>query len=318
MSNIFTKVNLVKGSNQVVLEAADGLTGTYTVRLPIDTPAEGEVLIWDSANARFEWGLPGNSVTLASDEVYLSVVDDGSGNYTIGIDNQAASVFLASPLAGGNPTFRTIANGDLPNDIDAAKVSVGTLPAAQMPAGTETSEFQFGITAANPKLVATSTSVLALQQNDGSGADLVVRNMTATGTVTFVQSEVVEIGDNFLLLNAEYTGSTPTEDSGIEVERGTLTNYRFGHQEATLRAVHGEIGSLRVLGYKITRTFTNADLVAGVLTWVHNINSRVFISGIIDSTFREIGVSGVSTDANTITFDIGIAITGTWQAVLFI
>lgn len=318
MSNIFTKVNLVKGSSQVVLEAADGLTGTYTIRYPIDAPAEGEVLVWDSANARLIWGLPGNSVTIVSDETYLTAVDDGSGNYTIGIADQAASTFLAAPLAGGNPTFRVIANSDLPNDIDAAKVSVGTLPAAQMPAGTETNEFQLGITAANPKFVATSTTVVALQQNDGSPASLVVGDLTATGTITFVDSEVIDIGDAFITLNAEYAGATPTEDAGFEVERGTLVNYQLAHQESTLRAVHGAVGSLRVLGYKITRTFTDADLSGGILTWAHNLNSRVFISGIIDSTFREIGVSGTSTDANTITFDIGITISGTWTAILFI
>lgn len=316
-ANLFTKVNLVKGSNQVVIEASDGLTGTYSVRYPIDAPAEGEVLIWDSTNARFNWGLPGNSVTIASDETYLSVTDDGSGNYTIGISDQSASTFLAAPIAGGNPTFRVIANADLPGDIDAAKVSVGTLPAAQMPAGTETNEFQIGISSANPKIVSTSTTVLAVQQDDGSAADLVVRKITAT-EMDVLQVTQVEYGDAMLTLNADYTGSTPTEDAGLEIERGTLVNYQLIHQESSLRAAHGAIGSLHILGYKIVRTFTNADLVGGILTWAHGLNSRVFISGIIDASWREIGVSGTSTDANTITFDIGTTITGTWQAVLFI
>jgi len=51
-------------------------------------------------------------------------------------------------------------------------------------------------------------------------------NLTVNGTVTYVNSNTVEIGDNILLLNRDEAG-TPSQDAGLEVERGTSTNVSF-------------------------------------------------------------------------------------------
>ena len=48
-------------------------------------------------------------------------------------------------------------------------------------------------------------------------------NLTVSGTTTTVNTEEVNIADNIIRLNSNYTGSTPT-DGGIEIERGTLAN----------------------------------------------------------------------------------------------
>ena len=48
-------------------------------------------------------------------------------------------------------------------------------------------------------------------------------NLTVTGTTTTVNSETVTFADSTLLLNSNETG-TPSEDGGIEIERGTATN----------------------------------------------------------------------------------------------
>jgi hypothetical protein len=48
-------------------------------------------------------------------------------------------------------------------------------------------------------------------------------NLIVTGDVTSVESEIVTIADNILLINSNVTG-TPTEDGGIEIERGTELN----------------------------------------------------------------------------------------------
>jgi hypothetical protein len=57
------------------------------------------------------------------------------------------------------------------------------------------------------------------------GTDLVVSgNLTVSGTTTIVNSETVNIADNIIVLNSNYTLSSPTENAGIEVERGTLSN----------------------------------------------------------------------------------------------
>ena len=45
-------------------------------------------------------------------------------------------------------------------------------------------------------------------------------NLTVSGTTTTVNTETVTIADNQIVLNSNYSGSTPTENAGIEVNRG--------------------------------------------------------------------------------------------------
>jgi hypothetical protein len=50
--------------------------------------------------------------------------------------------------------------------------------------------------------------------------------LTVNGNITYINSNTIEIGDNILLLNRDETG-TPSQNAGIEVERGTSANVSF-------------------------------------------------------------------------------------------
>lgn len=65
--------------------------------------------------------------------------------------------------------------------------------------------------------------------NIGSSRNLTVAgNLTVSGTTTTVNSNTVNIGDAMITLNSDISASTdPTEDAGIEVNRGTGTNKKF-------------------------------------------------------------------------------------------
>ena len=62
----------------------------------------------------------------------------------------------------------------------------------------------------------------------------VTGNLTVDGTTTSVNSNTVNIGDNMIVLNSDETG-TPSQDAGIEIERGTSTNVKFQFKESTDR-----------------------------------------------------------------------------------
>ena len=55
------------------------------------------------------------------------------------------------------------------------------------------------------------------------GGVTIAGDLTVNGTTTTVNSNTVEIGDNIILLNRDETG-TPSQNAGLEVERGTATN----------------------------------------------------------------------------------------------
>ena len=49
-------------------------------------------------------------------------------------------------------------------------------------------------------------------------------NLQVDGATTTVSSETLTIADNKIVLNNNYSGSSPTENGGIEIERGTQSN----------------------------------------------------------------------------------------------
>lgn len=77
-----------------------------------------------------------------------------------------------------------------------------------------------------------STGANSMASLTTTGNVVVGGNLTVSGTTTTVNTETINLADNQILLNSNYTGSTPTENGGIEIERGTLTNKTLIWDEA--------------------------------------------------------------------------------------
>lgn len=79
-------------------------------------------------------------------------------------------------------------------------------------------------------LISHPGDIIINPDSDGATSDLgtvtIQGNLTVTGTTTTVNSNEVNIGDSIILLNADETG-VPTQNSGIEIERGTAANVSF-------------------------------------------------------------------------------------------
>ena len=103
-------------------------------------------------------------------------------------------------------------------------------------------------------------------------------NVTINGTLTvteLIATTTVSTGDNCILLNDDVTG-TPTEEAGIEVERGTELNAQLKWNETLDRWEHGTVGNLVPIGSSSTDElakvsandttpgFLNGKLVAGL------------------------------------------------------
>lgn len=76
-------------------------------------------------------------------------------------------------------------------------------------------------------------------------------DVTINGTLTvetLVAADVVSTGDNCILLNNDVTG-LPTEDAGIEIERGSATNAQWKFNETTDHWQGGLVGSLEDVAY---------------------------------------------------------------------
>ena len=85
------------------------------------------------------------------------------------------------------------------------------------------------------RLAALDASDTLFIGDNGNDATISIRgNLTVAGTTTTINTETVTIQDNIIQLNSN-SASTPTENAGLEVERGNSSNVRFLWDEGTDR-----------------------------------------------------------------------------------
>lgn len=141
--------------------------------------------------------------TLAAlNSVNAATIDDNSvGAAELGVSgNGTAGQILASDGAGGF-TWANDANDD---------VSRGNLEARLLEL-------------TNPTI------------GDGNGTITVSGNLTVTGTTTTVNTETINLADNIITLNSNFTGPGASENAGFEVERGDADNVALRWNEGTDR-----------------------------------------------------------------------------------
>ena len=101
--------------------------------------------------------------------------------------------------------------------------------------------------------------------DSGNDLDLRIRgNLTITGTTTSVNTTNLNIADNFMVVNSDYPNQAPTEDAGIEVERGSYTNAFLKWNESSNRWQQ-TIGDTAMTYYNMSIAPDNADQTSFVV-----------------------------------------------------
>ena len=173
-----------------------------------------------------------------------SFVADGSGNakfrLTAGGSGSGNQDLLVT--AGTNISFDSIsASGfTIKNDI----VSIGNLNDVTISGSTTTDHvLTWNGSAWVPQAAQGTSSTPNLNAVLGAGntsslaatvGDFTCSNLTVNGTTTTVNSNTVNIGDSMLTLNSDEDG-TPSQNAGLEIERGTSTNVKLRWNETTDR-----------------------------------------------------------------------------------
>jgi hypothetical protein len=105
-----------------------------------------------------------------------------------------------------------------------------------------------------------------------SFGDLTVTNLTVTGTTTTINTTEMVVSDNVVVLNNDVTG-TPTENAGLEVERGTSSNVSILWNETSDTWTSTNDGTnYHGLVRKYVTTFGDGAATSFVLT--HNLGTR--------------------------------------------
>lgn len=187
----------------------------------------------------YTWTVAGDtgSETVASGDTITFV---GGTNISTSYNSTSNELVLNHDVVTNTPTTSTAspAHGGTFTAIDSITVSseghvtgvntkTVTLPAdnntdtLQSIAADSTNNDRYITTVANASGAQTGLSHSTLTYNP-STETLNVTNLVVSGTSTTINTEEINLADNIILLNSNYAGSSPTENAGIEVERGTV------------------------------------------------------------------------------------------------
>lgn len=137
-----------------------------------------------------------------------------------------------------------------------------------------------------------------------SGNLIVTGNLTVSGSTTTVNTETINLADNIITLNSNEAG-TPSQNSGIEVERGTSTNVSLRWNETTDKWQLTEDGS----AYEEIQTIQNStystsigDGSATAIAVTHNLGTQDVIVQLYDtSSLDTVYADVVRTSVNVVT-----------------
>lgn len=145
---------------------------------------------------------------------------------------------------------------------------------------------------------------VAIGQAVGTGSnvtfnDLTVSgNLTVSGTTTTVNTETINLADNIITLNSNEAG-TPTQNAGIEVERGTSTNVALQWNETSDVWEFTVDGTnyIPVVGTTATQTLTNKT-ISGASNTLSNIGNGSLTNSAITLAGTSVSLGGAFTATN--------------------
>lgn len=224
----------IEGTTDEVSVSFNSGTSTYTISLPATINADTT----GNAATATKWA---NARTITLDgDLSGSVSIDGSANVTLNATVKADSVALGTDTTGDyvktitGTTDQVVVSGAGTEGRDVTLSLPQSIATTSSPtfAGVTGGNVQVGVTGDNE--IDTDEGNLTIDSFGGTTTVddnlIVTGDLTVQGTTTTVSTETLLVADNIVTLNSNVTGS-PTENAGIEIERGTDPNVQLRWNE---------------------------------------------------------------------------------------
>ena len=228
-SNVFTDTDHTKLNN---IEA--GATGNQTaseIRALVASASDSNVFT-DTDHTKLNGIESGATADQSAAEIRALVESASNSNVFTDTDHTKLNGIASGANAYVLPT----------NNVTNASVSGSTLTLARQGAGNVTftdTNTQYsagsGLGLSGTTFSVDGTVVRTTGSQSIAGNKTFTGDITFSGTTTYINTTTLNVGDNIITLNADFTGSSPTESSGIEIERGTQTNKTFIWKESSDR-----------------------------------------------------------------------------------
>jgi len=257
--------------------------------------ANGDILKWNGT----AWVNASGYATLASPTFTGTVTVPSPSNNTDAANKQYVDTAQsAAQVYADNITFSL---ADITDGItaDAAEINIlngATLSTAELNildgATLSTAELNYvdGVTSAIQTQLDTKAPLASPAFTGTATANnlTVSGNFTVSGTTTSINTETLTVNDNIIVLNNNATGE-PSENAGIEVERGSSTNVLIRWNETTDKWQFTNDGSTYVDFDKGAATVSSTAPISPVSgqIWFYQDTAQTFVY--YDSTWIEVG-----------------------------
>lgn len=245
-TQVRTLINVADGANNYSLPAATSST-LGGVILGADFNISSDVIALDADVISEKTAIVNGNYDATLDHFLYY---DASADALLKTSVDEIKKYMQANLTFTTNTFRTVkvdTNGD-----GTADNTLGATETLTFKAGTNvTMSESAGVVTINSSYVNDDVSetnlkarLAALDSEDtlyigdaGDDTEVVIRgNLTVDGTTTTVNSNTISLGDNLIVLNGDLASDTaPTEDAGIEVNRGSSANAKLFWDEANDR-----------------------------------------------------------------------------------
>jgi hypothetical protein len=313
-----TDINLNKNElqNAVIQKLATDPSSGEVAGWIIYNTSDNQLKVYDGS----AWTNVGGDITgvnITAGTGLTGTVNTTSGQHTQTITLDDTAVTAASY---GSSTAIPVITIDAQGRITAASTAaisstltisddVGTPNTDGVTVGTDTLVFA-GTTNEIDTLVSNNQVKIGLVANPTVSGNLIVTgNLTVSGSTTTVNTETINLADNIITLNSNEAG-TPSQNSGIEVERGTSTNVALRWNETSDKWQLTEDGS----AYEEIQTIQNSTYSTSIgngsdtaIAVTHGLGTQDVIVQLYDTSSLDTVYADVvrtSTNVVTITFSI--------------
>lgn len=306
------------------------------------TPSEGQIYYDSTAGDKQLYFYNGSSwIPVSGDIQRIQITADDTNSY-----NVTSGDFLFT-ISGDTGISTTLTGSQLEIDLDDTAVTPGTYGSTTA-IPVITVDQQGRLTSASTAAIVTTLDIAADSGTDNgvvlgtdtltisgtaneietsvsgdtitvglvtnptvSGNLIVSGDLTVSGTTTTVNTETINLADNIITLNSNYTGSSPSENGGIEVERGTVTNVALRWNETTdiweLTKDGSNYYEIQTVG-ESTYATTIGDNSNTSFTVTHNLGSKDVIVQLYDLSSNDtVYADVVRTSTSVVTVSFGSA-----------
>ena len=243
-----------------------GITSTMVGLGNVDNTSDASKPVSTAQQTALDLKAPLASPTLTGTVTVPTPINDTDATTKAYVDSTVSGASISSLDDIGDVTITAAADGDylkwngtafVNDDIDLGTDTVGNY-VATITGGT-------GVTSSAATTGEGTTHTLSIGQAVGTSDNVtfndvnVSGNLTVSGTTTSVNTETLTVDDNIVVLNNNATGA-PTENAGIEIERGSSTNVQLRWNETNDKWEITTDGS--TYGDIATETYANAVVTA--------------------------------------------------------